>query len=79
MNFNELENYLDEIIEKDPGVFMNMCYGLLVNFPGGLLDDDNIPSEQKREGIRRIITYFETREEYEKCTKLKEVLNTIKD
>ncbi len=79
MNLNEFEKYLDEILEKDPGVFMNMSYSLLVNFPVGVLDDKNIPSEQKREGIRRIITYFETREEYEKCAKLNEVLNTIKD
>jgi hypothetical protein len=79
MNFNELEKYLDKIIEKDPGLFMNMSYGLLVNFPEGILEDDRIPNEQKRQGIKRIIEYFEKNEEYEKCAKLNEVLNTIKD
>jgi hypothetical protein len=79
MNFNELEKYLDKIIEKDPGLFMNMSYGLLVNFPEGILEDDRIPNEQKRQGIKRIIEYFEKNEEYEKCAKLNEFLNTIKD
>ena len=79
MNINEFEKYFDAIIEKNPDLFMNMSYGLLINFPKGILEDDLIPNEQKRQGIKKIIEYFEKNEEYEKCIKLTSVLNSIKD
>lgn len=79
MNINEFEKYFDAIIEKNPDIFMNMSYGILINFPKGILEDDLIPNEQKRQGIKKIIEYFEKNEEYEKCIKLTSVLNSIKD
>lgn len=79
MNINEFEKYIDHIMERDPGVFMNMSYGLLTNFPDDILNDNNIPNKQKREGIKKIIDYFERAEEYEKCAKLNDVLKSIKD
>lgn len=79
MNLSDFTNHLDDLIQKDPGLFMNLSYTVLTKFPENFLDDKSIPNHIKREGILKIINFFEKNEEYEKCLNLKSVLNMIND
>jgi len=55
---------------------MEMSYDLLIkNTDSALLHD--APAKHKVNAIDRVITFFESREEYEKCAKLQNIRNKI--
>jgi hypothetical protein len=75
------ENKLPKIIilglEKlDHDELMEVFYNLLVSSPGDILKYDETP-EHKIEKLNHLLKFFEEREQYEKCTKIKELQTTI--
>lgn len=57
--------------------FMELLYRALIDHRMGALEDDETPKEKKIEAIHILIKWFEEREEYEKCHKLKNMIQLV--
>lgn len=56
---------------------MDLVYKAIINRKQEALNS-NSSKEEKIEAITFIISWFESREEYEKCSELKKIINEIK-
>lgn len=82
-----MENYynqygaLDEIILKmmqDDEHYRNeVCYMLLNIFREDIILEDLVPKSEKNKMLENLISYYEEREEYEKCAFILSVFNQI--
>ena len=61
-----------EKLEVDPDLMMNMIYEALVNDSDKILNNGQ-KKEEIESGINQIIAWFEEREQYEQCLKLKQI------
>jgi hypothetical protein len=60
------------IHQVDPDLMMNMIYEALVNDSDKILNNGQ-KKEEIESGINQIIAWFEEREQYEQCLKLKQI------
>ncbi len=69
--------YLTNLKEKETDKFMDICYASLSS-DFNISKNDKNPIELKNEAIHNLIKHFESKEQYEKCSKLQELLNYLK-
>jgi hypothetical protein len=55
---------------------MELIYKAIVQNEMGALQND-VPTDEKIEALQTVIRYFSEREEYEKCSDLKQIINKI--
>lgn|GEM_PF-1022312 len=68
-------NFILELLmihQVDPDLMMNMIYEALVNDSDKILNNGQ-KKEEIESGINQIIAWFEEREQYEQCLKLKQI------
>lgn len=58
--------------------FMEVFYHILISEPNEILEYNELP-EYKIEKLNYILKYFEDKEKYEKCIKIKEMQQMIKN
>jgi hypothetical protein len=83
-NSSEKKTYQDLLLElmhlrkEDYGKFMDKLYEALV---GEFKDavNDGKPASEKKNALWLMIKHFQDTEEYEKCAKLKELAESLKD
>ncbi len=57
--------------------YMILCYNILVMFPNEAINYDLQKDEVKIASIASMIEHFESKEEYEKCQRLKDLIDTL--
>ena len=57
--------------------YMRLCYSMMIMFPSEVIRYDKEESKVKIASLTSMIKHFEEKEEYEKCQKLKELIDTI--
>ena len=57
--------------------YMRLCYNILVMFPDEVINYDLRGDKTKIASIASMIKHFESKEEYEKCQKLKDLIDTL--
>ena len=57
--------------------YMILCYNILVMFPNEAINYDLQKDEVKIASIASMIKHFESKEEYEKCQRLKDLIDTL--
>lgn len=63
---------------KDYDAFMEKMYDALTGEAQSALNSNDPVSEKKR-ALSTMISYFQAKEHYEKCAKLKEMSDSLKD
>jgi len=58
--------------------FMEVFYNLIISSPEDILGYDETP-EHKIAKLNHLLEFFEEREQYEKCAKIKDIQELIKD
>lgn len=82
LNFDEIlnsgneEKFFNQLLMANRETMMNMIYKAVIENKMGALNAD-IPKNQKIEGLTNLIKWFETREEYEKCGALKNIIEQL--
>lgn len=75
-NDNDKQRFISGLMESNRDIMMNIVYKAIIEQKMGALNSD-IPKETKTDGLNVLIKWFEDKEEYEKCAKLKNILNSI--
>ena len=57
--------------------YMILCYNILIMFPNEAINYDLQKDEVKIASIASMIKHFESKEEYEKCQRLKDLIDTL--
>tara|TARA_Y100001937_G_scaffold126689_1_gene196614 strand:+ start:643 stop:894 length:252 start_codon:yes stop_codon:yes gene_type:complete len=57
--------------------YMRLCYNILIMFPNEAINYDLQKDEVKIASIASMIKHFESKEEYEKCQRLKDLIDTL--
>lgn len=65
---------INGLVDKDASY--NIIYEAIMNHPSFVIFSDGKP-EHKRKVITKMINHFEEREEYEKCSELLKIKNSI--
>jgi hypothetical protein len=82
INFDDIldsgnqDKFINQLLMSNRETMMNMIYKAIVENKMGALEA-NVPKEQKLEGLNNLLMWFESREEYEKCGKLKNIIEKI--
>lgn len=83
MNYDEILNsenpfqFFNKLAALSKEHFMELLYRALIDNKMGALQDETTPRERKIEAINILIKWFEDREEYEKCHRLKNIIKVI--
>tara|TARA_R110002060_G_scaffold36175_3_gene47105 strand:- start:1753 stop:1986 length:234 start_codon:yes stop_codon:yes gene_type:complete len=75
-DFESLKHYLDKLEEDSLDEYLRICYNVLISSPLDVLQneaDENL----KAEGLNKLIHYFESRDEFEKCVELKKIKDLL--
>ena len=75
-NLEEAKKFLDDLEKTSRDRYFRLCYAALVENSGEVLNN-TADAHLKLEGLSKLITYFEHKEEFEKCSKLQELLKMI--
>jgi hypothetical protein len=70
-------DFLSNLTGPERKHFMEVCYYKISTYPQLLLKDEISPLDVRVNSIRVLIKYFEGEEEYEKCAKLKKLMNKL--
>ena len=73
----DLIQKLEDLKNQNLDAFFELVFQSIVNWPDEAVDDKS-PIENKTKALERIIKHFEDLEEYEKCQKLKAILDQIR-
>lgn len=73
---DDLINRIELLKKTDLEAYYQLVYESITNFPEDAVKDDS-PKSNKVSALNKLIDYFEQREEYEKCAKLKVILDQI--
>lgn len=82
INFDDIldsgnqDKFINQLLMSNRETMMNMIYKAIVENKMGALEA-NVPREQKIEGLNNLLSWFESREEYEKCGQLKNIIEKI--
>jgi len=74
-----MKSLLDQLENQSWDKYMNLCYNVIVMFPSQVLQYDTNTAERRISSLDRIIEHFEEKEDFEKCAKLKEIQDQLKD
>ena len=75
---DDLIRKIEELKKKDLDSYYNLVFESIINFPDDAVEDDS-PKENKVSALNKLINYFEQKEEYERCHKLKKLLDRINE
>ena len=76
-NWNSI-TYIYGMKYTSRNVMMDLVYKAIIE-NANLVLNSHTSSERKREAITHILEFFEGIEQYEKCAKLKKIIDKIKD
>jgi hypothetical protein len=71
-----LNEFMSHLEHEDRKRFMQVCYEKILRHPQVMLSN-RIPAEVRVNSINILIKFFEDVEEYEKCAKLKKLIEEI--
>lgn len=71
-----LNEFMSHLEHEDRKRFMQVCYEKILRYPQVILSN-RIPAEVRVNSINILIKFFEDVEEYEKCAKLKKLIEEI--
>jgi len=74
-----MKSLLDQLENQSWDKYMNLCYNVIVMFPSQVLHYDTETAQQRISSLDKIIEHFEEKEDFEKCAKLKEIQDQLKD
>jgi hypothetical protein len=74
-----MKSLLDQLENQSWDKYMNLCYNVIVMFPSQVLQYDTETAQQRIGSLDKIIEHFEEKEDFEKCAKLKEIQDQLKD
>jgi len=74
-----MRSLLDRLENQSWDQYMNLCYNVIVMFPNQVLQYDDSTALQRVSSLDKIIQHFEEREDFEKCAKLKEIQDILKN
>ena len=57
--------------------YMRLCYNILIMFPDEAINYDLEGQDVKIASLSSMIKHFESKEEYEKCQRLKALIDTL--
>ena len=75
-DFEGAKNFLEDLEKTSKDRYFRMCYSALVSSPEEVLSN-NADAVLKIQGLNKLITYFEEKEEFEKCFELQNILKMI--
>jgi len=82
MDFNNdefMKSLLDQLENTSWDQYMNLCYNTIIMFPDQVLQYDEKTAKHKIKSLDKILSHFEDKEDFEKCAKLKEIQDKIKN
>jgi|TARA_B110000285_G_scaffold12736_1_gene12619 hypothetical protein len=68
--------FIEQLKTSSKDIMMELIYKAIVQNEMGALQND-VPTDEKIEALQTVIRYFSEREEYEKCSDLKQIINKI--
>lgn len=74
--YQEMLTELMRLKHSNPDLFMDKLYDAIIG-DGIAMINDNTPTEEKVMAINAMISWFQEKEEYEKCATLKELANQL--
>jgi hypothetical protein len=75
-NLEGAKRFLDDLEKSSRDRYFRLCYEALVANTEDVLSNE-ADVDLKCKGINKLLKYFKEREEYEKCSKLQELLKMI--
>jgi len=74
-----MRSLLDRLENQSWDQYMNLCYNVIIMFPNQVLQYDDSTAIQRVSSLDKIIQHFEEKEDFEKCGKLKEIQDLLKN
>ena len=74
-----MKSLLDQLENTSWDQYMNLCYNTIMMFPDQVLRYDEKTAKHKIKSLYRILLHFEMKEDFEKCAKLKNLQDQIKN
>jgi hypothetical protein len=74
-----MRSLLDRLENQSWDQYMNLCYNVIIMFPNQVLQYDDSTAIQRVSSLDKIIQHFEEKEDFEKCAKLKEIQDLLKN
>jgi hypothetical protein len=74
---NDEIKFIKKLHESSTEDMMELIYNSIIKDKMGALKH-HAPIEQKIEGVESVLNFFKEREEYEKCTELKKIIQRLK-
>ena len=75
-NLDGAKRFLDDLEKTSRDRYLRLCYEALIASPDEVLNN-TADAHLKLEGLSKLITYFEHKEEFEKCSQLQKLLKMI--
>jgi len=82
MAFNDdefLKALLAQLEHGDWDHYMILCYNVITMFPDQVLHYDEKTAKHKIHSLDRILKHFEEKEDYERCAKIKDIQDQLKN
>jgi protein-arginine kinase activator protein McsA len=70
-------DHIESLRDNSKQTMMNMIYNAVINGEEKAIKSDS-PPKQKVEALNNILNFFVKREEYEKCSNIKKIIDKIK-
>ena len=70
-------DHIESLRDNSKQTMMNMIYNAVINGEEKAIKSDSPPNE-KVEALNNILNFFVKREEYEKCSNIKKIIDKIK-
>lgn len=70
-------DHIESLRDNSKQTMMNMIYNAVINGEERAIKSDSPPKE-KVEALNNILNFFVKREEYEKCSNIKKIIDKIK-
>ena len=71
-----LDQFMSHLQHEDRKQFMHVCYEKILLYPQFIMSS-NIPAQVRINSISILIKFFEEAEEFEKCARLKKLIEEI--
>jgi len=73
-DYDNTPGFIKDLQESSKDTMMEMIYDAIINKKHGALSGDS-PIETKIDGLNLILNFFKNREEYEKCSEIKKIID----
>ena len=79
-----MKSLLNQMEDSNKDRYMHLCYTIIMMFPDKFISDKvfdyhETVKESRVASIDKIIFHFEEKEDFEKCAKLKKILDRLKE